>query len=160
MYRRERMTTKIPIAVMAALLLSLLPASVAASPAVGPYQTNDHVLRPRIMRPRPLIPTQALPWAPSATMRPISPVPYEIRTRPYPPWLHPGGHIVGALANPAAMLPSPCARSWPVHRTRALVLQPTAPDPYQMSGVHPHRATYDPLNRAMPGVRAGCGDWG
>lgn len=159
MLQEKRMTTKIRQVVIAALLLTLLSALVVASPAVGPYQTNDHVLRPTIMRPRPLILTPALPWLSSATLRPISPVPYEIRGHPYPPLLHPGAYTVGAPVSPAAILPSPCRSSWPSHTTRTPVPQPTAPDPYQMSGVLPRWAAYNPLNRVMPGVRAGCGGW-
>ena len=144
---------------MAALLLSLLPALVVAGSAVSPYQTNDHAPRATILRPRPLGPTPALPWPPSATMRPISPVPYEIRARAYPMWRHPGGYAVGAPSSHAAIPPSPCTSSWPFNRKRALVSRPTAPEPHQMSGVHPPWAAYNPLNRVTPGVRAGCRGW-
>ncbi len=160
MNREERMNTSIREAVMAALLLSLLPVLVAASPEVSPYQANDYIPRPTIMRPQPLVPTPGLPWPTSATMRPISPVPYGIRGRSYPLRSHPGGHNVGSSASPAAILPSPCTNPWPFHRMRTPVPQPTAPDPYQMSGVHPRRVAYDPLNRAMLGVREGCVEWG
>jgi len=160
MYRKEQMTTTIREVVMAALLLSLLPARVVAGSAVSPYETNDHTPMPTSLRPRPLVPTPAIPWPASVAGRPISTVPYKIRARPYSPWLHPGAYTVGAPVSPAALLPSPCTSSWPFHRTRAPVPHTTAPDPYQMSGVLPRWAAYDPLNRVMPGVRAGCGGWG
>ena len=159
MYREKRMTTNIWEAVMAALLLSLLAALVAAGPAVSPYQTNEHIPRPTTMHPRPLAPTPALPWPTFATTRPISPMLYEIRGRPYPVWLNPGAYAVGAPSSPAAILPSLCASSWPFNRKRTPVPRLTAPDPYQMSGLHPRWAAYDPLNRVTPGVRAGCRGW-
>ena len=159
MHREKRMTTKIREAVMAALLLSLLPAMVAADPAVSPYPTNPHIAMPTIMHPRPLVPTPALPWPSSTPMRPISPVPYDIRARPYSLWLHTGGYAAVAPSRPMAVPISPCASSWPFNRKRPFVPRPTAPDPYQMSGVHPRWAAYNPLNRVTPGVRAGCRGW-